>query len=326
MKRGLSIKKVIENKSFTLVIVLVAIVIVFQIINKNYLSVDNLRNILTSASLVGMLSVGIACLLISGQIDLSTGYVGTFGGILIAVLIRGGMPWVPALLVTVGVGAVIGLINALFVNVLGFMSFISTLALGMAINGYGQVLCNGQNQTVSDMAFWELGSATLFNIFPVSFLIMIALFLIYGVILFATRFGRRTYMVGGNANAARLAGINPKGITTLLYVNNGCIACLAGAIITARMHMSVPNGLINTDFEAITAAVLGGVSFLGGGGNMVGVFIGLILLSGFKNGLMVVGLQSHHQIMATGLLLIAALALDFFREKSRQKALKASEA
>ena len=318
-----SIRKITSDKKFTLVIVLVVVILLFQILNKNYLSLDNIRNILTSAAVVGMLSVGMSCILISGQIDLSTGYIGTFGGIIIAIFIQNGIPWVPSLLLTIGIGAVIGLLNALFVNVLGFMSFISTLALGMAVNGYGQVLCNGQNITVTDETFWALGSTTVFSIIPLPFLITIVMFIVYGFILYRSRFGRRTYMVGGNANSARLAGINPKRITTILYVNNGCIACLAGAITTARMHMSFPTGIISRDFEGITAAVLGGVSFLGGGGGMTGVFIGLILLSCFKNGLMVIGLQSHHQTIATGLLLIAALTLDFFREKSMHKALKA---
>ena len=319
-----SIKKITSDNKFTLIIVLVVVVLLFRILNKNYLSIDNIRNILTSAAVIGMLSVGMSCILISGEIDLSTGYVGTFGGIIIAVFLQNGMPWIPALVITVGIGAAIGLLNAFFVNVLGFMSFIATLALGMAINGYGQVLCNGQNMTIIDEAFWGLGSTTVFDIIPLPFLIAIIMFIVYGFILYRSRFGRRTYMVGGNANSARLAGINPKKITTILYVNNGCIACLAGAITTARMHMGSPSGITGRDFEAITAAVLGGVSFLGGGGGMVGVFIGLILLSSFKNGLMVIGLQSHHQTIATGLLLIAALTLDFFREKSRHKALKFS--
>ena len=326
MKRDFSIKRITGDKNFTLVVVLIVVLILFQIINRNYLSFENAKNILNSASVIGMLSVGISCLLISGEIDLSTGYVGTFGGIMIAIMLQNNIPWVPALLLTICLGAVIGLLNALFVNVLGFMSFISTLALGMAINGYGQVISNGQNVTVIDEAYWGLGSYTVFDVIPLPFLIATVMFIIYGFILARSRFGRRMYMVGGNANSARLAGIDPKKITTILYVNNGCIACLAGAIITARMHMSSPTGLISRDFEAITAAVLGGVSFLGGGGGMVGVFIGLILLSCFKNGLMVIGLQSHHQTIATGLLLVAALTLDFFREKSRMKALGASKA
>lgn len=325
MKRNMSIKRITSNKSFTLIVVLFVVLVLFRILNKDYLSLDNIKNILTSASVIGMLAIGISCLLISGQIDLSTGYVGTFGGIIIAIFMQQlGIHWIPALLITLFIGAIIGLLNALFVNVLGFMSFISTLALGMAVNGYGQVLSNGQNVTVSDETFWGLGSFTILNVIPLPFLITIVMFIIYGFILFSSRFGRRMYMVGGNANSARLAGIDPKKITTILFVNNGMISCLAGSIMTARMHMSSPTGILNRDFEAITAAVLGGVSFLGGGGGMTGVFIGLILLSSFKNGLMVIGLQSHHQVIATGLLLIAALTLDFFRERSRLRTLKKS--
>jgi ribose transport system permease protein len=141
----------------------------------------------------------------------------------------------------------------------------------------------------------------------------------------STRFGRRMYMAGGNPNAARLAGINPKRITTTLYINNSVIACLAGSLMAARMHMGSPSAIAGSDLDAITAAVLGGVSFMGGGGNMVGVFIGLLLLNSFKNGLVVVGLDSYYQVVASGLLLIAALTLDFFREKSRIKNLKLSK-
>lgn len=326
MRRNLTIKSITSNKSFTLVIVLIAVLVLFRILNGNYLSSDNIMNILTSASIVGMLAIGISCLLISGEIDLSTGYVGTFGGIIVAVFMQNyNIHWIPALLLTLCIGAVIGLLNALFVNGLRFMSFISTLALGMAVNGYGQVLSNGQNVTVSDEVFWAFGSITVFNFIPLPFLITIVMFVVYGFILSRTRFGRRMYMVGGNANSARLAGINPKRITTILFVNNGVIASLAGSIFTARMHMSSPTGVLNRDFEAITAAVLGGVSFLGGGGGMGGVFIGLVLLASFKNGLMVIGLQSHHQVIATGLLLVAALTLDFFRERSRLKSLIVSK-
>jgi ribose transport system permease protein len=126
-------------------------------------------------------------------------------------------------------------------------------------------------------------------------------------------------------NAARLAGINPKRITTALYINNSIISCIAGILMSARMHMGSPSAIAGSDLDAITAAVLGGVSFMGGGGNMVGVFIGLVLLNSFKNGLVVVGLDSYYQVIASGLLLIAALTLDFFREKSRIKNLKASK-
>jgi len=118
------------------------------------------------------------------------------------------------------------------------------------------------------------------------------LMIIYGAVLSSTRFGRRIYMVGDNANAA-------------------------------RMHMGSPSAIGGTDLDAITAAVLGGVAFTGGGGNMLGVFIGVMLLTCFQNRLVVVGLDSFYQIVAKGLLLIAALTLDFYRERARIKATKA---
>ena len=319
------IKKILSGKNFTLIIVWAVIVILFWIINKNYLSLDNIRNIFNSAFVSGTIAVGMACLLISGQIDLSAGNTGMMAGVIIAFLLKGNMPWVPALLITLVFGAATGLINAFLANVLNFMSFISTLAISTAFGGLALVLTNAQNIAISNRSFWALGSTNVLSIFPLPFFITIILLIVYGFILSNTRFGRRMYMAGGNPNAARLAGINPKKITTALFVNNSCISCIAGSLMAARMHMGSPSAITGSDLDAITAAVLGGVSFMGGGGGMAGVFIGLMLLNSFKNGLVVVGLDSYYQVVASGVLLIAALMLDFFREKSRIKNLKANK-
>ncbi|SHI21300.1 ribose transport system permease protein [Sporobacter termitidis DSM 10068] len=325
MENRNGIRRIVGSKNFTLVVVWALIVILFQIINKNYLSTDNIRNIFNSAFVSGTIAVGMSCLLISGQIDLSAGNTGMMAGVIIAFLLQTKMPWVPALLITLCFGAAVGLLNAFFANVLNFMSFISTLAISTAFAGLSLVLTNAQNIAISNRSFWELGSTNVLSIFPLPFFITIILLLIYGFILSSTRFGRRIYMAGGNRNAARLAGINPKKITTILFVNNSMISCLAGALMAARMHMGSPTAITGSDLDAITAAVLGGVAFMGGGGGMLGVFIGLMLLNSFNNGLVVVGLDSYYQIIAKGVLLIAALTLDFYREKSRLKALKESK-
>ena len=317
------IKKITGNKTFTLAAVWIAILVMFSIINGNYYSLGNIKNMLNTAFNTGMLAIGLSCLLISGVIDLSTGYTAMVGGIIVAFLLQANIPWVPALLITMAFGVVVGLINAFFVNVLNFMSFISTLALGTAINGFGLVITKSQIVPINNASFWALGSYSIFNVIPLPFLITALLMIIYGFILRRTRIGRRVYVVGGNHQAARLAGINPKKITTVLYINNGCIACLVGALVSARMHMGSPSSNIGADLDAITAAVLGGVSFMGGSGGMLGAFIGVMLLTCFKNGLVLIGLGTYYQIVATGVLLIAALALDFFREKSRLKSLKA---
>lgn len=316
------IGRAIKSKEFTLIIVWVVVILLFWVINKNYLSVNNIKNIFNSVFVMGTISVGMSCLLISGQIDLSAGNTGMMSGIVIAFLLQGGIPWVPALIITLAFGAVTGLINAVFVNGLNFMAFITTLAVSTVYSGLSLVLTNAQSIPIGNKSFWALGSINVLGIFPLPFFITIVLLVVYGFILSSTRFGRRIYMAGGNANAARLAGINPKKITTILFVNNGAIASLAGCLMASNMHVGSTTAITGTDLDAITAAVLGGISFMGGGGNMFGVFIGLMLLTSFQNGLVVIGLDSYIQVIAKGVLLIAALTLDFFRERARLKSLK----
>lgn len=128
-------------------------------------------------------------------------------------------------------------------------------------------------------------------------------------------------MCGGNRAAARLCGINRKKITTILFINNGAICALADAVLAARMH-NASQAASTGNMDAITAAVLGGVAFRGGQGNMFGCFIGLALMTVFNSGLTASGLPAYWQIVVQGLLLIVALVVDFFNERSRKKALE----
>ena len=320
-----TIKKAFNIKELTLVIVLVAVVLLFWIINKNYLSLGNIRNIFNSAFVMGFMAVGAACLLIGGKIDLSAGNTGMMACVIVSLLLGTEMHWLLAILLTLIFGAITGLINAFFVNGMNFAPFISTLAISSAYSGLALVLTNAQNIPISRLnhsGFLSIGSINL-GVFPLPFFILVVIMAIYGIVLSSTKFGRRVYMTGGNANAARLAGINPKKVTTILYVNNGVIASLAGVLFAARMNMGSPMAITGEDLNGITAAILGGVAFTGGTGNMLGVFIGLILLTSFQNGLYVAGLDAYYQVIARGLLLIAALILDYYRENARLKSLKA---
>ncbi|NLO47289.1 MAG: ABC transporter permease [Clostridiales bacterium] len=309
-----TIIKLVNVNEFTLIVVLLIFIYLFWAINHNYLSLGNVRAIFNSAFVMGTLAIGLSCLLISGKIDLSAGNTGMMAGIIIAILLKAGIPWVPALLITLAFGAVTGLINSFFVNKMGFAPFISTLAISTIYGGLSLVITNGANIPVNNKSFLELGSTNLW-IFPLPFIIMTVLLIIYGIMLSATGFGRRIYMTGGNASASRLAGIKPKRITTILFVNNGVIACLAGAILASRMAMGSPSGVTGSDLDGITAAILGGVAFTGGAGNMFGVFIGILLITSFQNGLVVADLNSYYQVIAKGLLLLAALVLDFYRKR-----------
>ena len=315
-------KKIIRASEFSLIVVFAVVVVIFSLINPNYISIDNIRNIFNSAFATGSLAVGMACLLISHQLDLSAGATGVLSGMLVALLLKTGMAWPLAILIILLFGAVTGLIKAFFVNKLGFSSFIATLGLSTVFSGLTLVLTNAQNIPVGNEQFWKLGSYNVFGIFPLPFFIMAILMIIYGIILAKTRFGRSVYMTGGNANAARLAGISPKIVTTILFVNGSVISALTGILMAARMHMASPDALTGSDLDCITAAILGGVAYTGGRGNMFGVFCGVLLFTAFQNGLVVIGLNSYYRVVAKGLLLVAALALSFYREKAREKALK----
>ncbi|NLV51214.1 MAG: ABC transporter permease [Clostridiales bacterium] len=325
MIRNFLVKKVVRNNNFTLVLTLFVVLFVFQMINKNYLSLGNIRNILNQAFVMGTLSVGIGCLLICGKADLSSGAIGMMGGLIVTFLLNWGVPWPLAVLITLCAGAVMGSLNAFFTNVLNIMPFIATLGVSSVIAGLGQVFTNLQDIPIYNKSFWVLGSKNFFSTLPLPFLITMVLLLAYGIILKRTRFGRQIYMTGGNASAARLAGINPKKISTILYINSGAIATIAGILTASRMQTGSPTAVLSYNLDAITVGVLGGISFTGGTGSMSGVFIGILLFNSFKNGLVIAGLDSYYQPVASGILLIAALILDFYRERSRLKALRAHE-
>ena len=320
------LKKIRKSKSFTLAIIAILIIIFFAILNKNYISGDNIRNIMNAASVSGIVAVGMGCLLISGEADLSAGAVAAMGGVLCAYMLQAGFPWPLAVLLALAFGAFAGLFNAFLCYKLHFFSFIATLAMQSVWTGLCLVITKSNNIAIANENFWKIGSTRVFGFFPLPFVITILLFVIYGILLSSTRFGRKLYMVGGNRAAARLAGINGDKLHTIMLVNCSTLGSLAGIVLAARMHNGAPTACQNSSLDAITASCLGGIAFTGGTGGMVGGVIGLLMLECFNNGLTVVGLNAYWQLVASGLLLILALTFDFFNEKSRIRALKAGTA
>jgi ribose transport system permease protein len=305
-----------------LVYVTLAVIVFFYIMNPSYIGRDNIRGMMNSMSVSGTLGVGMAFLLMGGGVDLAAGAVGCFGAIVVAFLLNTGMPWPVAMLLGLVFGIAAGAINAFLVNGLNFMGFIATIAMSSVFNGFALVISNNQNIPISNQKFWAIGSYALFGVIPMPFVIAVCLIIIYGLILAKTRFGRSILMCGGNMNAVRLAGLSPKKITSILYMNCGMLSTLAGSVLAARMHNASPTAVATGAMDAITASVLGGISFMGGGGNISGLFIGLIMLTAFNNGLVVINLQAYWQIVAQGGLLIVALCVDYFNERAKVSALK----
>ena len=307
-------------------VLLAAIVVVFALftaLNKNFLSVTNMINILIAASLVGLVAIGHTYLIIAGQNDLSPGSVAAFSGVVAAILVGRGIPFPLAVLLTIGCGVIIGCFNAFMVNQIHLEAFIATLVTQSIIRGFAYIICDGKPVSISNKPFLILGKARIANI-PLSVWIMILCIIVFGVILARTKFGRSVYAIGGSMDAARLAGLNPKRIITTCYIMMGILCAIGGIIFAARMNSGQPAANVNLEFDAITAVILGGVSFVGGVGDMGGTILGIILIQAFNTGLTMVNVPSFWQYVAKGGLLLFALTTDYIRKQKREKDLLAA--
>lgn len=310
--KSFNLKRLLTSNNMTLLLVFVLVVLVFSLINPKYFTLANAMNVLYAASIIGLLAIGETFLIIGGHIDLSSGASAALCGVMAALLIKAGIPWPLTMLIVLFLGAVVAALNAVLVNVFALQPFIATLATASVCEGVGYLICDGKSIGVTEQSFIYIGSGTLLGI-PIPVIILVVFFLVFGFILARTTFGRSIYVIGGNVTAARLAGLSPKKISTQLYMISSMIAALAGMVAAARMHAGAPTAVHGSEFDGITAAVLGGVAFSGGSGTLVGCFIGLLIIQSFNNGLTVIGVSSFWQIVAKGLLLIAALILDYFR-------------
>lgn len=309
---------------FTLVIILVALIVIMTIGTSGYfIKLDNLKKILDSMYINAMLTIGAAMLLISGELDLSVGAVGTAAAVMLAFFLKNlGWPLIPAFIITLVAAAVIGFINSILVNRARFPSFIATLAMASVAQGLSYMFTGGGTVTVSNKALRWIGSGQLFGVIPISIVVVIVAFVIYGIILSKSKFGRQMYLVGGNPYATRLSGINPNKVKSILFVNSSCLAAVGGIVLSARASSASLQGIKAQQFYGLTAAILGGVSFGGGTGGMTGAFLGLLIFTAFANGMVNLHVNSYWNQVIYGLLLLAALTLDFFSSRRTMKRFK----
>ncbi len=319
------IRRLLHNKVALLVIIWLLVVVFFYLANPSYLRPQNILILLKSSTFTGLLGLGVGLLLISGQVDLSTGSVTVLSAVIVSFLLRAGMPWLPAALITLLFGVIAGAIVAILVNGLSMMSFIATIGMSSVWTGAALVLTRANPVKYKNDSFLKIASTTFGNTIPLLFVILLVLIIFYGLLLSQTKFGRSVYMCGGNRTAARLAGINPKKVHSILFINCGFISSLCGVLYASNFRRGDPV-VLTIGLDAITAAVLGGISFTGGAGGTGGFLVGLMLLSFFNNGIVAIGLSSYWQTFAGGMLLILALLVDYFRENNRLRLLKAGAA
>ena len=311
----------IPSDKIVLFLALALIVAFFSVINRNYFSFTNLINVLIAASLTGIVAIGATYLIIGGMNDLSSGSIVAFSGVLAALLSSNlRLNFWLVIVVALIAGGLIGCFNAFMVTKTKLDPFIATLVTQSIFRGFAYILNGGKAMPVKDKAFTSFGTFRIFKV-PIPVIILIASLIIFGVVLAKTTFGRSVYVIGGNKDAARLAGMNPTRIALISYVLTGVLCALGGVTLAARMGSGQPTASVGLEFDAITAVILGGVSFTGGVGNMTGTVLGVLILQSFNTGLTMINVPTFWPYVARGILLLLALTFDFIRKQNREKRL-----
>ena len=307
-------------KQFQSYIALIVIVIVASLISIKdgenvFLSVPNIMNVLRAVSETGIIAIGMTMILILGDIDLSVGsIVGLVSTGCASLMVRNGLGIVPAVLLSLLIGALYGLFNGLCITKLKLQAFIVTLASmniarGLArfwSNGVGIPLAYGEGEGFAPPAFGLL-SEKAFNIIPAPVIIFISLLIVFQFVLSKTSFGRKVYAIGGNKKASYLAGIKVDRIKIITFMLCSMLSAVAAMIHAAQISQGGPNEGIGYELNAVAACAIGGTSLAGGKGTMVGTLVGAVILGLLDNILGLKGVNSNLQLMVKGLIIIIAV-------------------
>jgi len=318
-----------SNKVFAFIIdhliwfVLLLVFGFFVIYIPNYLRTDNMINILLHASVLGLLTIGQAIVLLSGNFDLSAEGTVSLLTVLAATWMLprklttmaegGGNGWelhpfivIPIMLV---LGILIGLINGTLVARLRMNNFIVTLAMQLILRGGAFVISQGAYLTGTPALFNWLGGGRIATI-PISVVFTLLMFLLFSFLLGNTVFGRRLYAVGGNKEAARASGFNSKSVVITAYVISGLMAALASWMLQGRLQVSMSTLGVGMTLETVAAAVIGGVALAGGSGSISGVFAGVLLISVIDHGLNLMQVDPFYINAVRGAIILIALFIE----------------
>jgi ribose transport system permease protein len=277
-----------------------------------FLTLRNLRSVLTGFSFVAIAALGQLLVILSGRIDLSTGSVMGLAGMVSALALASGIDAPFAVPIGVTVGALAGLVNGLFSGALSINSFIVTLGTMQVARGITVALTEGDTVSGFPSGFLALGSTVAGLPMPIWILFALA-GLLAGILRF-TSFGLELFAVGGNETAARLAGVAVKRIMVIAFIVSGMASGLGGVLMTARLGAALGNAATGYELTVIASVVIGGASLSGGKGSVAGVLLGAVLIALVNNALVLLTVPTYWQQAFTGTVIIGAALIDRIRQ------------
>jgi ribose transport system permease protein len=317
-------QRLVAGSSTWIGLILLALIAVFSLLEpSSFVDTANARNIATDAAVLLVLATGTTYVIITAGIDLSVGGVLVFSGVVSAKAMNaaGGNNWgviILGLVVALAAGLAWGAINGFLVAKAKIPAFVVTLGTLGASLGAALVITGGVDEReVPFKLITTIGTGRAFNQIPWLVVIAFAVAIVFGIILAGTRFGRYTYAVGSNEEAARRAGVAVDRHLIKVYALAGTLAGLAGFLSLARFSTTTIGGHDTDNLQAIAAVVIGGTSLFGGIGTMLGSVFGVFIPAVLQNGFVIVGVNPFWQDIAVGAVLIGAVYLDQLRRRSQ---------
>ena len=323
-QRGMSrlTRVVAQSPEIGVVAACVLVFVAVWVQKSTFVDSGNLQEMGRNLAEFGTLAIGESFVILTGGIDLSVGALAALAGVFSAWLfVTKGIPLGPALLITVALCAVVGLLHGWFITRLNVPPFVITLVTYTAARGAAEAITQSVPVSISGNGYLNLSRTNIVDV-PLPAVIFVAVALIGWFVLERTYVGRQIYAVGGNKEAARLAGINTSRRIVTTYVVSAVLAGVVGILITARLGVGDPSVATGYELDAIAAAVIGGVSLFGGQGRVVGIAAGAVLLVLINNGLIVLNVSPYYQQIVLGAVLFIAIVADRLRARRLTRARK----
>jgi L-arabinose transport system permease protein len=285
---------------------------------ENFFSLTNVVGLMLSVAQIGMVACTMMLCLASRDFDLSVGSTIAFAGVLGAIVLEQSGSVALAVGAGLAAGALIGACNGVLIAYLRVNALIATLATMLMVRGLAFIVSKGQAVGISSDAFISFGDARIFGL-PLPVLVAACCFLVFGVLLNQTVFGRNTLAIGGNPEAARLAGVRVERLRVWIFLLQGLVTAMAGLILASRITSGQPNAAQGFELDVISACVLGGVSLQGGKARMFGVLIGVLIMGTVENVMNLLDVDAFYQYLMRGVILLAAVLLDQLKTRGERR-------
>jgi ribose transport system permease protein len=303
------LKRLTRQREFVIFLIVLVVFVGMSFASDVFLTTSNILSVLLSLSIESVMAVGMVVCMVGGGFDMSVGSVLGFTGIIVAELMTSGVPTIPAVLLALIGGVLIGLWNGFIIAKLKINPFVTTLSSLSIFRGLSYVITSGRNISGLPDAFQAIGQLRPFGVqLPIVYAVV--LLIVGEIVLRNSRFFRQYYYIGGNERAARLSGINVDRMTIFAYVLTALLAAFAGIIFTARMGSASCQAGTGWELRVITAVILGGASLKGGAGTVLGTFLGVFLMALITNALTLLGVDIYWQQFVVGVVLISAVVID----------------